>query len=250
MVMHRDITERTHREKFQQQRDKFAIIGEMSTYLAHEIRNPLFAIGGFANSLLKSTNIGNKEREKVQIIVDETTRLDRMLTNMLNFARPSNSAGGPVDILSVSHDVAELMDVGYAKQGYHIKVSSTPSLPSVQGDCDALKQCLVNIIKNGIEAMPNGGDILLKIIQQDGDVILNITDCGSGMTENQQDKAFNPFFSTKEGGSGLGLPMIKKIIEGFGGQVKLASKPGQGTTVSLRLPPLLTSNPTLSRRHP
>ncbi|MEF2232242.1 MAG: ATP-binding protein [Pseudodesulfovibrio sp.] len=240
MVMHRDITERTHREKYQQQRDKFAIIGEMSTYLAHEIRNPLFAVGGFANSLLKSPNLGEKEREKVQIIASETLRLDRMLTNMLNFARPSRTPDDRVDIQAVCRDAAELMDIGYGKQGYHVEVGIPDEpLPSVQGDQDALKQCLVNLIKNAIEAMPDGGTIDLALKMEQGMIAVRVSDRGIGMSEHEQEQVFNPFYSTKEEGSGLGLAMIKKIVEECGGRVELASVPHKGTTVTLFLCPAL-----------
>ncbi|MGE4194258.1 MAG: ATP-binding protein [Pseudodesulfovibrio sp.] len=239
MVMHRDITERTRREKYQQQQDKFAIIGEISTYLAHEIRNPLYAVGGFANALLRSPKLDTQEREKVQIIVDETKRLDKLLTNMLNFVRPSHGPEGTVDIVAVCRDVAELMDVGYGRQGYNIEVRAGEHLPSVLGDADSLKQCLVNILKNSIEAMPEGGDITLDAAMDGGEVVLSIIDRGKGMNETELDRAFNPFYSTKDEGNGLGLPLIKKIVEEAGGSVTLASKPGKGTTVTLRLQPAL-----------
>ena len=239
MVMHRDITERTNREKHQNQRDRLAVIGEMSTYLAHEIRNPLFAIGGFANSLFKSVTLNEKDREKVQIIVEETKRLDRLLTNMLNFVRSSHTSRKELDILAVVQNAAELMSIGYGQRGYKIEVCSVSSLPNVLGDEDALKQCIVNLIKNAVEAMPDGGVITIKLDLKSGDVVLQVIDTGVGMTEHEQDRVFNPFYSTKEGGSGLGLAMIKKIVEEMGGRVKLASKPGVGTTVSLFLPPAL-----------
>ncbi|QGY40299.1 PAS domain S-box protein [Pseudodesulfovibrio cashew] len=239
MVMHRDITERTHREKYQQQRDKFAIIGEMSTYLAHEIRNPLFAVGGFANALLKSPGLGEKEREKVRIIVDETMRLDKMLANMMRFARPSQTAHGPADALAICRDTAELMSVGYGKRGYRFEVTDEGSLPPVHGDPDAIKQCVVNLIKNSIEAMPAGGAVSLDLRLEGGEVALRVGDEGVGMNEQEQDKVFSPFYSTKENGIGLGLAMIKKIIEEYGGSVSLTSKPGKGTTVTLFLQPVL-----------
>ena len=239
MVMHRDITERTQREKYQQQQDKFAIIGEISTYLAHEIRNPLYAVGGFANALLRSPKLDEQEREKVQIIVEETRRLDKLLTNMLNFVRPSPGPGSAVDLTAVCRDVAELMDVGYGRQGYSIVIRAEDHLPSVQGDADSLKQCLVNIIKNSIEAMPGGGDITIALAMDGGEVAVRIADTGTGMSETELERAFNPFYSTKADGNGLGLPLIKKIIEESGGSVTLASRPGQGTTVTLRLQPAM-----------
>jgi len=239
MVMHRDITERTQREKYQQQQDKFAIIGEISTYLAHEIRNPLYAVGGFANALLRSPKLDKQEREKVQIIVEETSRLDKLLTNMLNFVRPSPGPGSAVDLSGVCRDVAELMDVGYGRQGYAIVIRADDNLPSVQGDADSLKQCLVNIVKNSIEAMPGGGEITIALAMDGGDVTVRIADTGTGMSETELDRAFNPFYSTKAGGNGLGLPLIKKIIEEAGGSVTLASRPDQGTAVTLHLQPAL-----------
>jgi signal transduction histidine kinase len=239
MVMHRDITERTHREKFQQQRDKFTIIGEMSTYLAHEIRNPLSAVGGFANALLRSPDLGAKEKEKAQIIVDETKRLDRLLTNMLDFVRPTRSPGGTTDIGSVCSDVVELMEIGYGERGYTMEIKTQTEVPAVKGDADAVKQCLVNLIKNSMEAMPEGGGITLSLSLTDGEVILDVTDQGVGMSEQEQEKVFSPFYTTKEDGSGLGLALIKKLIEENDGTVELTSKPGEGTTVSLHLQPAL-----------
>jgi PAS domain S-box-containing protein len=239
MVMHRDITKRTYEEKHQNQRDKLAIIGEMSTYLAHEIRNPLFAIGGFANSLNKSPNLSERDREKVQILVEETRRLDHMLTSMLNFARPSRTVSEEVDLLALSRSAAELMSIGYGAQGYRIDVRATPPLPAVLGDEDALKRCVVNLVKNAIEAMPDGGTVILELGLSGDYVMLRVVDTGVGMNELEQDRVFNPFYSTKEDGSGLGLAMIKKIVEEHGGRVKLASKPGEGTSVTLFLPPAL-----------
>jgi PAS domain S-box-containing protein len=239
MVMHRDITKRTLREKHQHQRDKLAVIGEMSTYLAHEIRNPLFAIGGFANSLLRSPDITPKDKEKVEIVVEETKRLDRMLTSMLTFTKHSKAAEQAVDMLAVSRSAAELMRIGYSRHGYSITVDSGPNLPTVWGNEDALKQCVINLVKNAVEAMPDGGTVALRLDLEDQYVVLRVTDTGVGMTEAEQERAFSPFYSTKEEGSGLGLAMIKKIVEEHAGRVELASIPGRGTTVSLYLPPSL-----------
>ena len=141
--------------------------------------------------------------------------------------------------MSVVQSAAELMSIGYGQRGYRIEVCSASLLPNVLGDEDALKQCIVNLVKNAVEAMPEGGDITLSLGLQGGDVVLQVTDTGVGMNEHEQDRVFNPFYSTKKDGSGLGLAMIKKIVEELGGRVKLASKPGHGTTVSLFLPSAL-----------
>lgn len=239
MVMHRDITKRTLQEKHQSQRDKLAIIGEMSTYLAHEIRNPLFAIGGFANALVRSPSLTESDREKASILVEETRRLDVMLTSMLNFVRASELKIHELDILAVSRSAAELMTIGYGSQGYSIEVQADAHLPAVLGDEDTIKQCLANIIKNSIEAMPGGGVVRLDIELAGDSVALHVRDSGTGMDKNGLERAFNPFHSTKEGGYGLGLAVIKKKIEELGGRVEIASRLGEGTTVSLFLPAAL-----------
>ncbi len=239
MIMHRDITARTMREKHQQQTDKLAVVGEMSTYLAHEIRNPLMAIGGFTQSLMKSQCLTDREREKLSIIADETRRLDNLLTGILNFVRPSRAPAGAVDLAKLVDETVDLMKAGYAKQGYTFDVSVEPELPKVKGGEEMVKQCLVNMIKNSMEAMEEGGAVKVSAGLEHDLVYLRVEDSGVGMTDADMDKVFSPFYSTKDKGYGLGLAMMKKIVEDLGGHIDLTSKLGEGTTVTIYLPPLL-----------
>lgn len=239
LMMHRDITERTYRERHEQQRDRLAVIGEMSTYLAHEIRNPLFAIGGFANSLLKSTNLTEKEREKVSILVSETKRLDHILSSMLNFTKPAKSALEEVDLCTLINETVDLMSIGYEKRGYEFTVECDKNVPCIQGNAGMFKQCLVNIIKNAFEAMPEGGTIGMELKMKDDMVALSVSDTGVGMTSHEQEKVFSPFYSTKENGYGLGLAMIRKIMSDYDGRIEIASRPSQGTTVTMLFCPVL-----------
>ena len=239
MIMHRDITARTLREKNQQQTDKLAVIGEMSTYLAHEIRNPLMAIGGFTQSLMKSANLTDKEREKLSIIADETRRLDRLLAGILNFARPTKAPLGVVDLPRMVEESVELMRAGYGKQGYTFEESVAPDLPKVKGGEELVKQCLVNMIKNAMEAMEGGGVVRVSAGLEQDLVYLRVEDSGVGMTEADMDKVFSPFYTTKDKGYGLGLAMMKKIVEELGGHIDLTSKLGEGTSVTIYFPPLL-----------
>ncbi|MFW5489668.1 MAG: two-component system sensor histidine kinase NtrB [Desulfovibrio sp.] len=238
LVMRRDITERTHQEKHQQHTEKLSVIGEMSTYLAHEIRNPLFAIGGFTNSLLKSKNLTERELEKLQIIADETKRLDKMLTSILNFSRPSKTTDATVDLNKVMTETVDLMKMGYGKRGIRFLIYTYPKLPLVNGEPEMVKQCLVNLIKNSIEAMPDGGDISLTTGADQNFITIAVSDTGTGMDEKELANAFSPFYSTKEQGCGLGLAMINKIVDEYGGRVDLTSKVGEGTTVTLCFPPV------------
>lgn len=240
MVMRRDITARTRRERQQQQSEKLSIIGEMSTYLAHEIRNPLFAIGGFTNSLLKSPTLGDKDREKLTIIAEETARLDRLLTSVLNFARPGKpDAEATCDLAAIASETAELMSIGYAPRGIDIRVTTADNLPKVHGEAEIIKQCLVNLIKNSIEAMEHGGRIEINASMQDDYAALTVSDTGAGMSDVMLERVFSPFFSTKEKGYGLGMAMIKKMVEEIDGQVEISSIEHQGTRVTLRFRPVL-----------
>ncbi len=245
MIMHRDITARTYKERHQHQRDKLAVIGEMSTYLAHEIRNPLFALGGFAHSLLRSPNLDKKEREKVEIMAEETKRLDHMLSSMLSFVKPAKAVTGQVDLCTLVSETVDLMTIGYGKQGYEFVLKCDSRTPKVRGDVEMVKQCLVNLIKNSIEAMPDGGPITVSSGIDGTFVYLRVEDRGLGMSEKDLEKVFSPFYTTKEKGCGLGLAMIKKIVEDYGGEIDIKSRLDRGTVVTMRLPPVLAVDPEL-----
>ena len=242
MVMRRDITRRTWRERHQQEREKLSVIGEMSTYLAHEIRNPLFAIGGFTRSLLKADDVPEKHKEKLNIIAQETERLDKLLKSVLHFAKTDARGDQSANLQEVAGDSAELMRMGYSEQGYEFDVAFEETLPRVQGEPEMLKQCLINLLKNAVEAMPDGGRVELRVFLSGDWVELDVTDEGTGMSEVEMEKVFSPFYTTKDQGYGLGLAMIKKIIEESGGQVELKSREGHGTTVRVKLAPVLAES--------
>ncbi len=237
--MRRDITSRTHMEKKLQQTEKLAAIGELSTYIAHEIRNPLFAIGGFANSLLRMPELNSGAKKKAQIILDESKRLDGILKSILNFARPTEAKITEVDVNEIVNQTMELMSIGCRKQNIEVNLDLEEDLAQAKANPELVKQSLINIVKNAMEVMPDGGDLDIKTTICAQFICIQISDSGPGIDPQIQDKLFNPFFSTKEKGSGLGLAMTKKTIEDLGGEVELKSKKGEGTTVTLSLPPAL-----------
>jgi PAS domain S-box-containing protein len=239
LEIRRDITKRTNLELRVQQSEKMAAIGELATYMAHEIRNPLFAIGGFANSLLRMESLDEKAREKAEVIRSEAQRLDNILKTTLNFARPNVSSEGRVDVNKVAEETMRLMSMGCGDRRIDPALELAPSLVKAKGDPEMLKQCLVNMIKNSIEAMPQGGSLTLRTGVRGSRVFVEVEDTGHGIPRALRDKIFNPFFSTKEKGSGLGLAMIKKIVEEMGGEVELQSQEGHGARVTLLLLPVL-----------
>jgi signal transduction histidine kinase len=238
LFIRRDITNRTHMEQRLQQAEKLASIGELSTYIAHEIRNPLFAIAGFANALLREAH-DDKTRERLGIILEESQRLDSILKSILTFARPVESAPGQTDMNQVVRETMDLMGLACENQSILVDLSLADDAPLVKADPELIKQCLINLVKNSLEAMPGGGKLFVRTGLMAQHALLEVEDTGHGIPVELRDKVFSPFFSTKGKGSGLGLARIKKILDDLGGTVELVSIPGEGTRVALLLPPLL-----------
>ncbi len=237
VILRRDITQRTFMEHRLQKAERLAAIGELSTFIAHEIRNPLFAIAGFANSLLRSNTLADKDREKVGIIIEESNRLDKILKSIINFARPTQGTTGEVELASLIQSTMDIMSMSCKKQDIEVFVKLPDKLPNVKGDPELLRQSLINLIKNSMEAMPDGGTIVVTVTTDRDMVRVTVRDTGRGIEPDHLDQVFNPFFSTKDQGSGLGLPMIKKILDDIGGGIEVQSTLGEGTTVTLTLPP-------------
>lgn len=227
------------------QSQKMAAIGELSTYIAHEIRNPLFAIGGFANALLRSGSLDEAAREKARIILEESRRLDDILKNIINFARPTKQTLGDVDVNAVAAQTVEIMNFGTEKE-IPIRLDLAHALPKIYGNAEMLKQCLINLIKNAQEAMESGV-ITVRTRYDDAMVQLDVEDNGPGIPQHLQEEIFSPFFSTKDKGSGLGLAMTRKIINEIGGKLALNSKVGHGTLVSIYLSPALAVDPAFAQ---
>jgi len=243
LCIRRDITSRTQMEQRLQQSERLASIGEMSTYIAHEIRNPLFAIGGFANQLLRNVS-DPAAREKIEIIIEESKRLDGILKSILTFARPVEPGSGLADLNRIVRDTMELMGMACESKNIQLVLGLSNDLPLVEADPEHIKQCLINLVKNSVEAMPQGGLLAVRTGMAAARVVLEVEDTGQGIAPEIRDKVFSPFFSTKGRGTGLGLAMTKKILDELGGTLDLSSVPGAGTRVVLHLPPqLAVANP-------
>jgi len=237
VIIRRDVTHDVFMERRLQKTERLAAIGELSMFISHEIRNPLFAIAGFANSLLRSSGIDEAAREKVSIILKESNRLDTILKSIVNFSRPTQATPGEVDINLMVRQTLDIMRMGMEKQGVDITITTAASLPKARGDTELLKQCLLNLVKNSMEAMPHGGRLSVTTAMRRGNVSLAVADTGHGIAKEHLAQVFNPFFSTRDKGAGLGLAMTKKILDDLGGSVEIKSQVGQGTTVTLLLPP-------------
>lgn len=238
MYTRRDVTEQQRLQKLLETQEKDAALGKLTLYLAHEIRNPLFAIGGFANALYRNASLDESAREKARIIVEESRRLDVILTKILNFAKSAEQTMGefsPEDVVRQSLELMTSEAVAGREKPVHVVLHLEPNLPMVRGNADNVRDSLNNMIKNSLEAMPEGGTLSLSVMRNNGYVQIEVRDTGRGIPQDLHEQVFNPFFSTKQG-MGLGLAMSQKLIEEMGGKVLLESSGDEGTRIRVLMP--------------
>ncbi len=216
--------------------ERFAAIGEAASYLSHEIRNPLMVIGGLAGVIEESLSDDDANRVNLEIIQREIKRLESMLTNVTDFTRPSRLKKGILDINSAIKNAMTLMENDLRNKKINCEQSLDGDLPSISFDPEQIKQVLINLLKNAAEAMPNGGKLAISSWREDGYVKVSFTDSGTGMSAKIAQKVFNPFFTTKKKGTGLGLAVSRRIMEDHGGEISLQSKKGKGTRAVISLP--------------
>jgi len=216
---------------------RFAAIGEAAAYLSHEIKNPLALIGGFAGQIERS--IGEDyaaDRQKLIIIQDEIRRLELMLTDVRDFTRPSKPQKELQDINSVIESTLTLLENDLRERGVDYEKHLDADLPSALVDPLQIEQVLINLIKNAVESMPNGGKVLVSSWLEDQRIKVSIEDTGVGMSPELADKIFNPFFTTKKRGTGLGLAVCRKIMEDHGGRISVQSEEGKWTMITIDCP--------------
>jgi signal transduction histidine kinase len=214
-------------------RERLARVGEVMAHVAHEIRNPLATIGGFARHLEKHPEDADKVREGAAIIAQETARLEKMLTDVMKYSRPVRVERRRQNLNEVvEHSLAVLS--GQIPDGIKLRVALSPDLPTIEIDPDPVEQVVINLIKNSIEAMNGAGELEIATLSAASEVMLVIRDTGPGIPEQIREKIFQPFFTTKKKGNGLGLAICKQIIDEHEGAIEVDSIPGEGTTFKIR----------------
>jgi signal transduction histidine kinase len=215
--------------------DRLSAIGQLAAGLAHEIRNPLASIDGAAEVLDVAGDQPELRKETVSIIRKECARLNRLLTSLLDFARPRRPEWRDVDLSKVLDTVIDLVGHAAAK-GVRFHKEEQDRLPKLMGDEEQLTQVILNLTLNAAQAMPGGGDVWLTVRQEDGGLVIQIRDEGAGIPEEHMDKIFDPFFTTKETGTGLGLSVVHQIVTQHGGTVTVKRNQDKGTTFTLFFP--------------
>jgi PAS domain S-box-containing protein len=232
----RDLTETKILEEQVAKSERLAAVGQLVAEITHEIKNPLIMIGGFAQQLARTIQ-DEKSRSKLKIISDEIQRLEELIMELREIYRPPDHTFEPIDLKAMLQDIYSLSKENFESRQVRLKLEMSPSPLLVKGDPVKLKQVLLNLINNAVEAMEEGGVLEIQGRHVEDKVRIIIADNGPGIPPEDQKKLFTPFFTTKRKGTGLGLIVSKKIIEDHpGGSLDLESEAGKGTTVRITLP--------------
>ena len=216
--------------------------------LAHEIKNPLSTIALNLQLLLEDCGEPTTPRERrtlkrLETLERETSRLTRLLDDFLRYARTQQIEPRECDLNAVVRDVLDFIAPQATRQGIDIRTALAANLPTVQADPARIKQAFLNLVLNARDAMPDGGELLVAT-RRDGDCVqIDVTDTGVGVPDPHLAKLFDVYFSTKEGGSGLGLPATRRILELHGGTIDVESEVHKGTHFTVRLPLVAQGEP-------
>jgi signal transduction histidine kinase len=238
MVLERARSEAERLHARLRQVERLATAGELAAGMAHEIRNPLAAIVNATALLTDETGLTPDERAAtLGAIRSEARRLNRILSDFLHFARPPEARRAPGDIGEVVQHVSGLIRDDRSRAArVDVRVALDPTVPRFAFDRDQLTQVLWNVALNGVEAMNGRGRLSLEVARQNGDVALAVSDTGPGIPRERLPRVFEPFYSGKANGSGLGLTIAERIVAAHGGRIEIDSEPGRGTRVTLLFP--------------
>ncbi|MGD8982881.1 MAG: PAS domain S-box protein [Desulfobacteraceae bacterium] len=231
----RDISVHQQLEKKLLQSERLAAVGQAAAHVAHEIKNPLMIIGGFS-SQIKLRLEDEKDVQKLEMILEEVRRLEGLVANLGDFTKEYRLVKRHANINSVLTDVLEIMRGVCSPEKYEFKPFLSAEVAEISCDPDKLKQVFINIISNGLEAMPDGGAISVYTERLQNGIEVRIADEGIGIPEEDLEHIFEPFYTTRETGSGLGLSISYKIIEAHVGEIWADSRPGKGTSFIIQLP--------------
>ena len=232
----RDITEYVAMEDRVLQTERLAAVGNTVAHIAHEIKNPLLIIGGFARQLMKTPGLDDGDRQKLSVIAEEVTSLENLVAEMRDFVRRPPAQKRPGQIAEVIQGALEPFQDTFREHNIQVRQVEAAPLPSVTFDPRQVHQVLVNLFKNALEAMPGGGEITITSRVKGDKVEISVTDTGAGLSPEAATNIFQPYFTTKEKGTGLGLAICQSIMQEHGGCIFADSPPGRGATFTLQLP--------------
>jgi signal transduction histidine kinase len=237
LQLNRDVTAVKQREEAARQSERLALLGTMAGVFAHEVANPLTGLSSalqFVESALERKEFDAPLRAVVHGALREIDRLGSLLTDFRGIAHPRIADLKRTDLVKNVQEVLACQLEAYRALGITVQLQFNNLLPPVMADSDKIKQVILNLCKNAVEAMPGGGCLTLKGYRSDQMVILEISDSGTGIPEGVN--IFELFKTTKPDGSGLGLPLVQQIVSARNGTIEYATEPGRGTTFKIYLP--------------
>lgn len=218
------------------QAETLAAVGRTVSEIAHDMKTPLIAIGGILTQVSKKLNNDGPERKKLDLVIKESSRLESMVKEMLDFARPLERQLTNSSLNQLIQESIDMTKEIASKAAVELTADLDPSLPPLMLNAPRVKQIVLNLITNAIQASPAGEHVLVKTYVGRKTVALHVSDHGHGIREEDQKIIFAPFFSTKGGGTGLGLAIVKKIVDAHGGDVSFYPNPERGVTFVVHLP--------------
>jgi signal transduction histidine kinase len=235
-------TNLVHSRALLEKQEKLATLGTLAAGIAHEIRNPLTSLKARLYTLEKHLQAVPAARKDTDIISAEISRLERIVQDILSFARPSDPKLETIAADTLLNDVQGLMSPNLESRGVRLAVEPNPEL-LIRADSGHLKQVLINLVSNAADAMDGAGTVTLRARaaraalggRETDAVVLEVIDTGKGIPPEVEKRLFDPFFSTKETGTGLGLPIAARIVERHGGMLQYQTRPGHGTTFGVVL---------------
>jgi signal transduction histidine kinase len=232
--------ELTRSREHLEQAEKMALVGKLAAGVAHTIRNPFTSIKMRLYSLSRSLHLSENDKEDFDVITEEITRIDNIVQNFLEFARPPKLKMQACRVQDVVDSALQLRRYRLQSHNVRVHIQTTKDLPLVWADPEQLKEALINLIINAYESMSNGGWIQISLKTRDTgsgrQLVIWVQDNGEGIVSSLQSRVMQPFFTTKEEGTGLGLSIVSRIVEEHGGDMQFVSRPGQGTTFEIALP--------------
>ena len=236
IITFQDLSEIKIEAERQRMQERMAAVGEMAARMAHEIKNPLASISGSAQVLASAGQLDDNGQRLLRILVDESRRLSGILDGFLEYARPGAATFGPCDLSAMLRDCIKLLERSNEQRSNHRLALDIPEKLILRGEEHLLRQVFWNLTRNALQAMPEGGELMISAVVDSGRVVLRWRDSGVGMTEEIRRQAFEPFVTTRPGGTGLGLAVVYAAVAEHAGTVSIDSAPGSGTTVTVELP--------------
>jgi len=238
IILFRDLTEIQELKREVERTQRLASLGRLAAGIAHEIRNPLSSIKGFATYFRERYKDIPEDQKTAEIMVQEVERLNRVIGQLLEFARPMSVRKKSTSIQSVIQHSLKMIERDAQAKDINIRMNLSSEIEEVSIDADRMNQVFLNLYLNGIEAMEERGTLSVDLYpDESGEQIkISISDTGAGINKEDLVHIFDPYFTTKQSGTGLGLAIVHKIIESHKGEVKVESEPGKGTTVTIILP--------------